>query len=66
MKQIKIHAPFFLHGVWSWLTFTTREPNRHAAIFDKAREIGATMWDTSQASEMIDGTCVFGSPTVFA
>jgi hypothetical protein len=38
----------------------------HAACADKASELGAVTWDTSQASMMINGTCVTGHPTAFA
>ena len=64
--EIKIHAPFYLHGVWSWQTWTCQESNLRAACADKATELGAKMWDASQASMMINGTCVEGHPTVFS
>lgn len=63
---IKIHAPFCVKGIWRWLTWTTNTSNKHAACLDKANELDASSWDTSQASVMIDGTCVEGHPTVFA
>jgi hypothetical protein len=62
---IKIHAPFYVRG-WQWHTWTAHTSNTHAACLDKANELGATMWDTSQASVMIDGTVTAGHPTVLA
>jgi len=65
MVTIKMHAPFFI-GRWQWLTWTTDIANTHAACAAKAAEVGATMWDASQASIMIGGRVVQGNPTVFS
>ena len=34
---------------WSWLKWDHKEPSKHAAIIDKAKEIGAVGWDFGQA-----------------
>lgn len=64
--RIKMHAPFFVKGSWRWETWTAHTSNTSAACLDKANELDASAWDTSQASVMIDGTCTQGHPTVFA
>ena len=48
----KTRAPFFLNGKWGWLRWTNTEPNKHAAIAEKAREIGAVSWDAGQADHV--------------
>ncbi len=49
--RFKTRAAFMLPGRrnWSWVTWEHREPNKHAAIIEKAREIGATRWDFGNA-----------------
>lgn len=64
--RIKMHAPFYVKGRWSWETWTTHTSNTHAACLDKATELGASCWDTSQASVEINGSCIQGHPTAFA
>lgn len=64
--KIEMYAPFYVKGSWQWLRWTAHTSNTHAACLDKAVELGATMWDTSQASVKIDGTVTAGHPTVFA
>jgi hypothetical protein len=52
---IMIHAPFFVHGIWSWHEWHAHTSNVQAACLDKATELGARIWDTSEASVMIIG-----------
>lgn len=61
----KTHAPFFVSGRWTWITWS-HDLDLHAAIGRKADELGATAWDASQASHMVRGSVVFGHPTVFS
>lgn len=49
METLTITAPFMLEGSWHWLTWQATTANKHAAILDKAAEIGATAWDFAQA-----------------
>ncbi len=34
---------------WTWITWTHRHGNKHAAIIEKANELGAKGWDFGQA-----------------
>jgi hypothetical protein len=34
---------------WTWITWTHAHGNKHAAIIEKAEEIGAVRWDFGQA-----------------
>ncbi len=47
----KTKAAFMLPGKrnWTWITWTNRHANKHAAIVEKAKEIGATQSDFGQA-----------------
>ena len=36
-------------GSWSWVKWTHFDPNKHAAILAKAKELGAVAWDFGQA-----------------
>lgn len=65
---MRIHAPFYVRGVWTWITWTAPSDalgSVYGACVAKATAIGATMWDSSQASVMINGTVTQGHPTVF-
>lgn len=42
-------APFHVGGQWRWVTWTHRHANKHAAIIEKADELGADGWDFGQA-----------------
>jgi hypothetical protein len=42
-------AAFYIRGRWTWVRWTNREPNSHAAIIRKANELGADAWDFGQA-----------------
>lgn len=57
MKTIymRTRAPFFVSGRWIWRTWTHTEANKHAAIIEKATELGAQAWDFGQADhEFLD------------
>jgi hypothetical protein len=49
--RYRTRAAFMLPGRrnWQWVTWTHREPNKHAAIIAKANELGATSWDFGNA-----------------
>jgi hypothetical protein len=47
--MVKTNAAFVVNGKWTWVKWTHREPNKHAAIIGKAKELGATGWDFGQA-----------------
>ncbi len=34
---------------WQWVTWTHRHGSKHAAIVEKAKEIGASAWDMGNA-----------------
>lgn len=48
---ITVTAAFSFNGgaSWTWRTFDFAGGNKHAAIVQKAKEIGANAWDFSQA-----------------
>jgi len=46
----KTNAAFVVQGRWQWHTWTHDEPNSHAAILAKARDLGATGHDFGQAT----------------
>ncbi len=50
-NAFKTRAAFIVKpgGPWIWLTWDHNDPNKHGAILDKAKEIGAVGWDFSQA-----------------
>jgi aryl-alcohol dehydrogenase-like predicted oxidoreductase len=48
-NTFKTRAPFLVNGRWQWHTWPNHEANKHAAILDKARELGASAWDFGQA-----------------
>ena len=45
----RTRAPFLINHKWQWVTWNHHHGNRHAAILEKAKELGATMWDFGQA-----------------
>lgn len=45
----RTRAAFLVSGSWVWKTWNHHEPNKHAAILNKAAEIGAGGYETSQA-----------------
>jgi hypothetical protein len=47
----RVRAAFVVAGRWRWITWTdtTCEGNKHAAIINKANELGATGWDFGNA-----------------
>ena len=45
----KTRAAFQVGAGWTWITWTHAHGNKHAAIIEKAAEIGATHWDFGQA-----------------
>lgn len=47
----KTRAAFRMAGRagWTWITWTHAHGNKHAAIIEKAQEIGAVAWDFGQA-----------------
>jgi hypothetical protein len=45
----KTRAPFLVAGSWRWITWTHGAANKHAAMIDKAKELGAQSWDYGQA-----------------
>jgi hypothetical protein len=47
----KTRAAFQMAGGrgWTWITWTHAHGNKHAAIIEKAEEIGAVRWDFGQA-----------------
>lgn len=45
----RTRAPFFVNHRWRWVTWTNDHGNKHAAIIEKAKELGATRWDFGQA-----------------
>lgn len=50
---LKVNAPFLVNGKWIWPTWiqvSGEVGNSHAAIIDKAKELGATAWDFGQAT----------------
>lgn len=51
LKSWKTRAAFVLpnRSGWIWITWTHRHGNVHAAIIEKAKEIGAIRWDFGQA-----------------
>jgi hypothetical protein len=55
----RMHAAFSRNGgrTWFWVTWTTGEPNKHAAIIDKARELGVNAWDFGNADKTETLTC---------
>jgi hypothetical protein len=57
----KTRAAFVYPGNpnWRWVTWTHHHGNRHAAIIEKAREIGATSWDFGQADHGLVGDVNF-------
>jgi hypothetical protein len=46
---IKVTAPFLMGGKWSWRTFTFAGGNKHEAIIQHGKSIGAQGWDFGQA-----------------
>ena len=50
-RSYTTRAPFMRPGArgWSWIKWTHGHANKHAAILEKAKEIGATAWDFGQA-----------------
>jgi hypothetical protein len=42
-------AAFQCKDKWIWVRWTHNEPNSHAAIISKAKELGAAGWDFGQA-----------------
>ncbi len=47
--RYKTRAAFSRRGKWGWVTWTHQEPNKHAAIIAKGRELGAEGWDFGNA-----------------
>ncbi|MEK9899154.1 MAG: hypothetical protein VW516_00210 [Rhodospirillaceae bacterium] len=45
----RTRAAFLVSGAWRWIAWTHADGNKHAAITDKAQELGATSWDFGQA-----------------
>lgn len=50
-RSYTTRAAFMRPGArgWSWVKWTHGHANKHAAIVEKAKEIGATLWDFGQA-----------------
>lgn len=48
-NSFKTRAAFQIKGRWKWYTWTHEEPNKHAAIIEKAKELGAERWDYGNA-----------------
>lgn len=55
------NAPFLVKNNWQWVRWTHSEPNRHAAILDKAKELNASAWDFGQADHYETSRYPFGS-----
>ncbi len=47
--RFRTRAAFLIGCKWIWLEWTNRSPNTHAAIVDKANEIGAKGYDVGNA-----------------
>ena len=45
----RTRAPFMVDNKWQWVTWNHHHGNKHAAIVEKAQELGATAWDYGQA-----------------
>lgn len=45
----RTRAAFLINNHWAWHTWTHAEPNKHAAIIDKSKELGATCHDFGNA-----------------
>jgi len=45
----RTRAPFLIDGRWQWVSWTHASGSKHAAIVEKARELGASAWDFGQA-----------------
>jgi hypothetical protein len=48
-NSFKTRAAFQIGGRWKWVTWVHEEPNKHAAIIEKAKELGASRWDYGNA-----------------
>lgn len=51
MYGLKLTAPFLVKGKWVWPSWVDAKcgGNKHAAIIEKGKELGATAWDFGQA-----------------
>lgn len=49
---LKVTSPFLVNGKWIWPTWIDAEcgGNSHAAIIDKAKELGAKAWAFDQGT----------------
>lgn len=45
----RTRAAFLINNRWCWHTWTHSEGNKHAAIIDKSKELGATCHDFGNA-----------------
>lgn len=52
-RTYRTRAAFLKAGRWTWLWWNHQEPSKHAAIIDKATEIGAQGWDFGQADHAL-------------
>ena len=54
-RKITTRAPFLVAGRWKWVTWQHDHANSHAAVHEKARELGALAWDHGQTAHDIYG-----------
>lgn len=57
---LRTRAAFLVRGRWQWHTWTHSHASKHAAIVEKARELGAAGWDFGNADHGFLGEVNFG------
>lgn len=57
--MLKTRAAFQIKGRWKWVTWTHHHGNKHAAIIEKAKELGADRWDYGNADHGFVGDVNF-------